>query len=173
MNLNLVYIFSELVTGIAFISLTLIYGYLSNSFDITAFENFIETNFSFSKLLGVSILVYCIGFIFDGIGLGVGELFLDNLLYKRKSIDRKKFFREVSEYVFVYRNKQWAYYSGYRNLFLLIFLFLIATFPHLFKIKGIWVGSLILITIILIEYLVYRTMKMLLKLYYSIEEGFQ
>ncbi len=175
MKLNLFHIFSELVTGIAFISIALIYGYLSKSFDIATFENFIKTDYSFLKLLGASILIYYIGFIIDGVGLGVGELFLDDLLYKRNSIDnnRKKFFREVPEHVFEYRNRQWAYYSCYRNLFLLTIPLLIIAVYYLFKIKGIWFGLLALIIIVGIQFFILKTMRMLLKLYYSIEESFQ
>lgn len=180
MKLNLFHIFSELVTGIAFISIVLIYGYLSKSFDIATFENFIKTDsiktdYSFLKLLGVSILIYYIGFIIDGIGLGMGELFLDNLLYRKNpsNNNRKKFFREVSEHVLEYRSKQWAYYSCYRNFFLLTFPLLIIVFYYSFKIKGIWFNLLALIIVLIIEVFIVKTLQMLLRLYYSIEESFQ
>ncbi len=176
MNLNLFNVFSELVTGLAFISIALIYGYFSNSFDITTIMDFIKTNFSFSKLLGTSILVYYIGFIIDGIGLGIGDLFLDKLLVGKQEIkkNRKKFFREVPQHVFEYRNRQWAYYSCYRNLLLLTIPLLIITFYYTLKLYGFWValGSFIFILLVILLPII-KTTKMLLKLYYSIEESFE
>ena len=176
MKLNLFNIFSELVTGLAFISIALIYGCFSNNFDIATIINFIKTNFSFSKLLGTSILVYYIGFIIDGIGLGIGDLFLDKLLLGKQKIkkNRKRFFREVPQHVFEYRNRQWAYYSCYRNLLLLTTPLLIITVYYTFKLHGIWIGLGSLAFILLVIQLpIFKTAKMLLKLYYSIEESFE
>ena len=126
---------------------------------------------TFTNFLMFSIIAYFIGFVIDGIGLGIGELFLDKLLYKQKS-DKRKFFKDISEHAFEYKNRQWAYYSGYRNLLLL-------TLPSLYLLSnfvinkyGMGWGLLTLGSILMFQVLIVITMAMLLRLYYSIEESF-
>ncbi len=177
MKLNIFLIFSELVAGIAFIALIFLYYFMFVPHKINWVIAF-KTNCSaltFSHLLSISVIIYFIGFVIDGIGLGLDEIVFNKLLLKER-IDknrRKSFFKNVSEHVLEYRNRQWSYYSCYRNLFLLIFptLFIVPYFVSKTYgwLQGIGAGCLILA----LECIVYRTMKMLIKLYYSIEKSFE
>jgi hypothetical protein len=146
----------------------------SNSVSLLAeFKTYCST-FTFSHLLATSVFIYFIGFIIDGIGLGLDELIFNRLLCKEciNKEKRENFFKEVSEHVFEYRNRQWAYYSCYRNLFLLIIPPLFFVSNYFWCKYGRLIGVLTMLLIFLVELIIYTTMRMLINLYYSIEKSF-
>ncbi|MBC2705140.1 hypothetical protein [Desulfobacula sp.] len=134
---------------------------------------FLSKNLSLSLIGAVIILSYLLGLIMDVIGLGLGELFVDDFLCKDcpSFEETESFWRNVPEHVLKYRDKQWAYYSAYRNLAILIipcsFLWGIVFFEKL-----CWQWVIILVFLFLIYWALKRTSSVLLKIYYNITKVF-
>jgi hypothetical protein len=171
-RLNILEIFSEIVTGTTCVIFLIICCCLHGVITVSNILPYIEKYSSFTNLLGISLVVYSIGFLVDGIGLGLGDWFLDSWLsaYTADNSRRSRYIRNVSEHAFEYRNQQWAYYSSYRNLFLLLIPFSFCIVWTVYE-RGGWlwaIGAIFLFA--LLEIIIIKTMKLLLNLYYALEE---
>jgi len=169
MKLDIEKIFSEFVTGIVFMILCLTLFFLSGHVQVSESLGVLKEWSSFSNLLFFLIIAGFIGFVIDGVGLGFGEVLFDDLVYRYKisAEKRKSFFENASESTLAYRNRQWAYYSCYRNLFLLLI-------PYSVAIALIVSGDfmkMLLLGVLFVEFFLFQCLKLLLKLYYSFEDN--
>ena len=126
-------------------------------------------NSSFGKLAEVLAICYLLGLIMDAISLAIGELFLDKRVVsdEPKPEEVRVFLKTAPEHILKYRDTQWAYYSTYRNLFLLLFPGGILATLIIFQERGIW-GLLVLAISVAFGIAFFRSMKTLLKLYYNL-----
>lgn len=172
MQIDLLEIFSEIVTGVTCAVFLIISCCLYGIISVEQILPYVEKYSSFTNLLGISVVIYAIGLMIDGIGLGIGDWFLDGLVSREKPnrTRRSKYIKNVSNHAFEYRNRQWAYYSSYRNLFLLIIPFGICLINLFWWQKGLLFGIVSILIFFLLEVIIFKTMKMLLNLYYSLED---
>ena len=173
-KINLTEVFCEVMSGLALL-ITII-----PLLDILKYSNLCDTisyislNISLSNFGILIVVCYILGLLFDAIGLTIGELFLDNLVYKNLPSENeiKSFWQKITPHVLNYRDTQWAYYSCYRNLFIIFipgtFLWTIVLWNSLHW----YLGFLILIMFIILEFIFYFSMKVLLKIYYEITKSF-
>jgi hypothetical protein len=168
MKVDIERIFCEFVTGMIFMALCLTLFLFSDNVKLPEILSFLKEYSNIPNLLIFLMAAGLIGFVIDGIGLGFGEIFFDKIIYGYDVSPEKriKFFEEVSEPVLAYRNRQWAYYSCYRNLFLLLIFYIVAI---LFTISDCRAKIILIIAVLFINFFLYQCLKLLLKLYYSFE----
>ncbi len=174
MKLNIAHIFSELISGMSCIVTISLSLYTVNWVNLQGLISFFNERLLWTNFLSTAICVYFIGFVVDGIGLGIGDCFLDDLIYKI-SLDGKKrikFFKEVKNHVFEYKEKQWSYYSSYRNLFLLIMPMIVILLLFGWAKYSYLANTSFIIIALTFEIALFFTLRMLLKLYYTIENSF-
>jgi hypothetical protein len=173
MNLEKVQeIFCEMVTGIA---VFLLLPPLLEFTDVITVKKVISDHVMIWDVAQVGVFLisaYCIGLIFDAIGLSCGEIFLDdwladNIPPKKSS---SKFWSNVSPEVLTYRNSQWAYYSFFRNLILLMPPLALLWIILLWNYSPIWM-LLVGIAIVFTWLALIKSGKVLLSLYYKITEA--
>jgi hypothetical protein len=122
-ELNLSEVFCEVFSGAVALILALA---AAATFGAVDAEQALSTFAQGLNLGSASLLLvgcYFGGSLIDTIGLAAGELFLDKLVASESTPsveDGKKFWGSVSEHVLKYREHQWAFYSAYRNVFLLL-----------------------------------------------------
>jgi len=171
MNLDKVQeIFCEMVTGIAVLLLLPPLLELTGVITVKLLISDQVMKWDGAQVSVLLISAYCIGLIFDAIGLSCGESFLDDWLASDKPPKTTKFWGKVSPEVLSYRNTQWAYYSFYRNLILLVPLLALLWIIFLWHYNRIWMllfGTAIVGTWVTLVH----SGKVLLSLYYKITEA--
>ena len=172
-DFNFADLFCEILSGILAIIISLLIldysGYLSMK-DILA-----NLTIDFSFLTCIIVLGYLVGLIIDSIGLALGELFLDKFIAtipEPTDVERKNYYKNVQENVSTYRNRQWKFYSLYRNIFIIsiigLYFYFMVTWED-FGLKFSIVTSLIIIAILSS---VFYSMRTLINLYYRITKSY-
>jgi len=173
-EINIGEVFCEILSGFTVILLVIPLLDLTQYSNLEKTSEFIFRHFNGATLAGGIAVCYLLGLIMDAVGLGVGESFLDSWV-KREGAptedERNRFWQETSAHALNYRNKQWAYYSTYRNLFLLLIpggiFWVLALFLHGKAALAFW----LVLLLIFIEWCFWRTMVALLGIYYTITKA--
>ncbi len=170
MKVNLKEIFCELLSGLALILLIIPILYLLGEVTIDEILKAISQSSGavvVTLVIGVSFIL---GIIMDAVGLALGSLFLDKLICENEpqASDYQKYWKEVTPELSAYREGQWAYYSCYRNLFIIIppLLFF---WSRVIYLQGNSPVILVLVVFgVLIEVALLKSMIVLLDLFYRI-----
>lgn len=171
-QINLTEVFCEVLSGVALIIVIiplldiLDYSSLSNTWA------YIECRTSLSNFGILIVFSYILGLLIDAIGLTFGEWFLDDLICNKPTdFEMARFWQNVDSHVLSYRDTQWAYYSCYRNLFIIFFPGTVFWTISVWKTLGWHFGLPTLSIFIAFEWILYRSMKALLKIYYNIAKS--
>ena len=134
-ELSIAEVFCEIVSGLSLVVIAFPLADLLDLSNLSDSWTFLIDKMDLSGLTIVLVISYLLGIIVDSIGLTIGEIFLDDLVFKEKpSTDQKScFWNKAGDHVLKYRDSQWAYYSCYRNLFILSALAIILFGVCLFK----------------------------------------
>jgi|ERR1039458_2385529 hypothetical protein len=118
----------------------------------------------------ILLLAYLAGTIVDAFGLAVEQLFLGNLITKDKLTDDeiKAFWKNAQEYVVEYRDHQWAWYSCYRNLFILFVPNAILWTWVVVRSYSWCAGLLVFSAFVIAEISFVIAMKVLLRIYFQV-----
>jgi hypothetical protein len=131
-DVSLIEAFCEVLSGIGFLFLLLPALHLAGITSVGAVICYIATSLTVAGFGAFLLGAYVLGAaVADPAGLAIDE-FLGSLLRERwtkaadwlwgptvSAANKGKFWRTVSDHVLKYRELQWAYYSAYRNLFIL------------------------------------------------------
>lgn len=127
--------------------------------------------FSLSLATSLSVLCYLLGLLFDAVGFAFSEGSLGNCIETETTPSDNEvahFWKSVEEHVLDYRERQWRFFSCYRNVFLLAPLCGIAWGVLLWERHSwVWLVVILLATIAL-EVALFISMRGLLDLYYRI-----
>ncbi|MEW6667680.1 MAG: hypothetical protein AB1512_20925 [Thermodesulfobacteriota bacterium] len=166
-------VFCEILSGIVLAAVIVPFLVIRGVADIPSITAFMGKHMNAATLTMAIAACYFLGLIMDAVGLAVGERCLDSRVCKDapSSEEMQLFWKAVPEHVLTYRDTQWAYYSMYRNLFLLLIpgslLWCCVAWAH----SGWLWGLLTLVASALLELCFWRTMKCLLELYYTITKS--
>jgi hypothetical protein len=170
---NLADLFGELLSGILVLIVSILIldycGFFTLKDIIKCFK--IELGF----ITFILLFCYFLGIIMHSIGLTLGELFLDNLITTKKEPtekQKKKYFKNVQEHVSAYRDRQWKYYSLYRNIFIIIIIGLFFYCNIVWREIGSKFTVITTFIIVLVLISLYFTMRTLINLYYRITKSY-
>lgn len=173
-GINLAEVFCEMISGLSLLSLAVPIMLLRGDASFCGLASDIAELINAGSVALLLVVAYMIGLLVDALSLAIGEWFLDDLLCKKsaKAKDFKKFFANTPEHLLEYRDTQWAYFSTYRNLALLMIpsagLWAWALGSHV----G-WVFSIVVIAVaILLEATFLKSARTLLSMYYSISKTY-
>jgi hypothetical protein len=169
MEINVREVFCEILSGLVVLLLVTAAVDLAGVMSIDVAWVAFTTNVSFGDVATVILICYLLGLIMDAVGVALGELFLDRLLVSDEpsKAERARFWETVPEHVITYRDVQWAYYSTYRNLFLLTIPTTILWSIVFCEIN--WIFSMVILLVgVLLEFAFWRTMTALLNIYFEL-----
>ena len=170
MKFNIVEVFCEILSGLILILLIIPIIELSGIADLKSIWCFLTTNLSAPNVTLLIVFSYLLGLIVDSIGFSVGDWFLDKKINDDdiSPAQQVSFYNNVTPQVLSYRDTQWAYYSLYRNLFILFILHAIIWSICLI-IHHEWYQSIVILIVIgILEIALFRTLRGLSKLYIDI-----
>lgn len=115
---------------------------------------------------------YLLGLLMDVLGMIADEYIMEPLLFRDlespNESEIKNFWKNVPSHVLSYRDTQWAYYSAYRNLFIIVIIGGLFWVWSVINNYGWWQAIFLFISLLFIEFALFRTMKALLKIYFQI-----
>ncbi len=122
----------------------------------------------------ILICAYLLGLLIDGIGLLADKYIFDHVITwsPPTTEESRQFYQDTSEHVLNYRDTQWAYYSLYRNVFLIVAAGAVSTLILVFN---LWLWPQIIafiVFIVVLEYGLFSVMQSLASLYHSITKSF-
>lgn len=181
MKLDLQKIFCELLSGTFLLFVLIPILVIADIITLDKVGESLET-FDSKYVVPILIILYFLGVLMDAVGLAIGQLYLDKALLSEEEEDEHnthgeertiKFWQSVPAHVLEYRDRQWAYYSCYRNLFILIIpgslAWLICLVLHCYLIASI----LVLIGFAVLQISLYFSLKALLGIYVSFGKYFE
>jgi len=174
-DFNLTEVFCEVLGGGLAIALAIAL------LDLTGYINVIQlikksTSASLGNITVVLIGCYFVGLLVDAVGLTVGELFFDGLVGTEKSPSSdqvRQFWQSADEHVLRYREIQWAFYSAYRTVLLLLIPGTIVFSLEVWKYTNFWLGLTSTVLFVVLEASLFFSTRCLLDLYYSIPKFFE
>jgi hypothetical protein len=172
-DIKITEVFCEILSGFALAAIIIPFLDVTHVTDVALTTEFIGKHLNGASVAGGIAISYLLGLIMDAVGLSLGELFLDIWVCRDtpSSQQTQGFFKAVQPHVLQYRDTQWAYYSMYRNLFLLLIPGGIFWSWTAWSHSGwIW-GLAILAASALLELCFWRTMTALLQIYYTITKS--
>jgi hypothetical protein len=174
-DFNLTNIFCEVLSGLGIITFLIPLLDILNCYTLKETLTFIADKISLANFGILIFLCYILGLLFDAIGLVIGDLFLDNRANKDVPTQAQvaDFWKNANSHVLDYRDIQWAYYSLYRNLFIISAPGSIVWAIAIWK-NFNWYSALITqILFGVFEWILFYSMKTLLKLYYTITKSYR
>jgi hypothetical protein len=118
---------------------------------------------------------YLVGLLMDAISLSVGEWWLDRLIGAGdppSAEQSAQFWQRATEHIVNYRDHQWAFYSAYRSLFLLLVPGTMILSSVVWKhVSAPW-GLLCVVLLVGLEVSLFFAARCLLRLYYSLTKQF-
>ncbi len=165
-------VFCEILSGLASIAVIVPFLDLIHISDVSSTMVFIGKHLDGVTIATGIAVSYFLGLIMDAVGLSIGECFLDGFICRESPSSQQigAFWKVVPAHILQYRDTQWSYYSMYRNLFLLLIpgciFWLLVIWFHFGAIMGL---SVLAVTVSL-EIAFWKTMKSLLKIYYTIAQ---
>jgi hypothetical protein len=174
-ELDLSQLFCEVLGGLAAILLLVGLLDLLGAIDLQAFLGSHADRLSLTALTGILILSYLAGIVVDAIGMAFDglpvvekHLMSVNSAGETEEVRKKNersFVKSAPEHLFQYRKEQWAYYSCYRNLFILMPLGTTVWAWLAFKYE-LWQVALVVVAIgVLLTVVLWNTMKEMLDIY--------
>lgn len=171
MKINPKEIFCELLSGMGMILLIIPIVLLLDIASLDDLMAFLNDKNNFLPLLtGLTILSYVLGILMDAVGLALGYLVIDKLVGGKEptSNEYRKYWKNVTQELSGFREQQWTYYSCFRNLSI-----------NLIPAGGLWfivliqqgstaIAFVVIISTVIIELSLIKSMEILLKLYYQI-----
>ncbi|MCE7990896.1 MAG: hypothetical protein HEP71_02910 [Roseivirga sp.] len=171
MKLNLKEIFCELLSGLALILLILPLLHILGAVTIFQVKELALESLDGTLLITLTLICsFVLGIIMDSIGLALGSLFIDKVICsdEPESFDYRRYWKTVTTELSAYREEQWAYYSCYRNMSIvlipLVFFWSIVIYE-----QGNYLLIVVLIVVgVLTELALIKSMKILLELVYKL-----
>jgi hypothetical protein len=165
--------FCEVLAGLALLLLAVPLLDISHVLPLETFFTAVLQNLRLATLGSILIVAYLMGAIFDAVGMATDELLLAHLLSVNPltEAERKKFWCDVKEHVLRYRDCQWAWYSCYRNLLIILFpTAILWIWDIVLRSSMLW-GAVAAMGFGLLGLAFVSTMKTLLKIYSQITKG--
>ncbi len=174
-DFNLTNIFCEVLSGLGIITFLIPLLDILNCYTLKETLAFIIDKTTLANFGILLFLCYTLGLLFDAIGLAIGDLFLDDLSNKDTPTDVQisDFWKNANSHVLNYRDIQWAYYSCYRNLFIIFAPGSIVWAIAIWKNFNWYSAIITLILLGVFEWILFYSMKTLLKLYYTITKSYR
>ncbi len=118
---NLTEMFCEVLGGLGLAFLLVPIFDLTDIYKMKDLFPALLAKLDWAVLGSILVLAYLAGAIVDAFGLAADELLLGKLVIKDKltDVEATAFWKTAKEHVLKYRDHQWAWYSCYRNLFIL------------------------------------------------------
>lgn len=169
-DFSLTELFCEILSGILLIFLMLPWFFGA---EVASFKEFYIQTIGLITATNVVLIVffsYLIGLLVDAVGLSADKWVFDRLLFKNgpSPQERKEFFGKASAHLIGYRDTQWAYYSLYRNVFLIAtvggIIFLVGTW----NLWNHWAKAWLVLAVLMADWILYRAMEVLANLYNEI-----
>lgn len=119
-DLNLTEIFCEISSGLLLIGIFLPWTCEGNMNSISEIYRSCFANVTSSTIIVLLVFSYLLGLVVDALGL-VADAWLFRHIFQNSptSAERRDFFSSAPAHILQYRDNQWAYYSLYRNIFLI------------------------------------------------------
>ena len=110
-------LFCEILCGLALMAIALPSLSLGIGYTIKESIEYLMAHFAEILVFG-----YFLGVLTDAVGFALGEWFLDALLLGKRQVpvNRNAFWQTVPDHVLAYRDRQWTYFSTYRNLLVVL-----------------------------------------------------
>ena len=170
-------VFCEILSGLALLLISVVtadvFGWISAGSLLTDISSLGAVD-----IMGILIVGYLAGLFVDIFGFSVGNLFLDKLAVGSHTMKScydsiKLYWASAQEHVFAYRELQWAYYSLYRNLLILLICGLVPIAVFLKGVSGSIATIVFLILAILAGAALFSSMRALIRSYYNIPAHFK
>jgi len=173
-DFNLPELFCEILTGLSIVLLIVPILDIIEVISIHEFVKNAKNHISITDLMVLAFVSYLLGIIVDGLCLAIGEYKFDDLICSEKPTDHEKkvFWSQVELHVLSYRDRQWAFYTCYRNIFIVFIPCSLLWTASLALSYGTIVALIALTLFILIEIGLILSMKVLLPLYYLITKSY-
>lgn len=171
-KVNITEVFCEVLSGTVVLVFFWLIFHLAWALPLENVKQMADGSLSFGGVAAILVLCYLLGLIMDSIGLAIGELFLDKLMVSSEpNKDQiKKFLQTVPEHVLKYGDTQWAYYSTYRNLLILLVPVGLLGAIIAWQKSGTLAALGVILTALIIGWALCRSMKTLLSIHYRLYE---
>jgi hypothetical protein len=174
-DFNINDVFCEIIGGLVFLLIIPPLLSICNShYSLPNTYIFFIQHLKLFNIVFLFTIAYVFGLMIDCVGLAIGELFLDKLIIKDDVtfMNKNDLWKNVSEHVLRYRERQWDFYCCYRNIFILLIpnfiIWTIACKP----IVGLSWLCYGIPTLVIFYGCLLMTMKALLRLYNEIAKSF-
>lgn len=169
MSINVTEVFCEILGGLSALMLIALIA------DLTSISTFSEVYPLMANNLTLTVgFSYLLGLVVDAISLAIGEWFLDKWLRTDEPTQgaNQAFLKNATAHVLKYRDTEWAYFSAYRNLFLILIpgIFVAAAVTAKY-IPWYWAVMVVGGVGVLLELALLKSMKVLLGIYYEITKS--
>jgi hypothetical protein len=172
-DMNLTEIFCEVLGGLGLAFVLVPALDLTHVYRMNVLFPELLAKLDWAVLGSILVLAYLAGAVIDALGLAAEELFLGKFITSDKlSKDEvEAFWKNGQEHALKYRDQQWAWYSCYRNLFLL-FVPGALLWTWVVVDRYTWCrGILVFSGFVLLEGCFVVTMKALVKIYYQVSRS--
>lgn len=165
-------VFCEILSGFAIIVCLIPFFDIIQTSCISQSLSTISKHLSATSIGAVIIISYLLGIIMDAVGMVADDYIMEPLLLRGCNTptesESNEFWKNVPAHVLSYRDSQWAYYSTYRNLSIIL---IIPGFLWIWSILNnygwYWAIAMILV-FAFIEFALIKTIKVLLIIYLKI-----
>ena len=171
-GINVSEVFCEILSGFSILVCLIAFFDIAGISCIKQSIGVISTQMNATTFGAVIVASYLLGLLMDVVGMTADEYIVEPLLCKDlkppTDSETNEFWKNVPLHVLSYRDTQWAYYSAYRNLSIIV---VIGGFFWVWSFKnnyGWWQAIFLVIVLLLIEFALLKTMKALLKIYFQI-----
>ncbi|WP_258097298.1 hypothetical protein [Marinoscillum pacificum] len=176
MKISIREIFCEILSGFVMIMVLAAFICIKCELDQSKILTWI-VSFTESHLVLLIFFSYLVGLVVDAVGFAFGETGFDLLVFRRCKMDppaqQSSLWAQISEHVLAYRDRQWAYYSCYRNLFLLFIPGTVAWSILIFNLCGWLTMSVFIFMMLATEVSLWFSMIGLLRIYIRIGKEFE
>lgn len=171
MKLNLKEIFCELLSGLTLILLIIPVLHVLGAVPIFKIEKMVMESLDSTLVITLTLVCsFVLGIVMDSIGLALGSLFIDKLICPNepKSSEYQRYWKTVTPELSAYREEQWAYYSCYRNMSIVLVPLIIFWSFVVFEQGNFLLVVPLIVGGTLTELALIKSMKILLELVYKI-----
>ena len=170
---NLTEMFCEVLGGCGLAFLLVPILDLTNVYKMSDLFPALWAKLDWAVLGSILLLAYLAGTIVDAFGFALEDLFLGKLITADKLTDAevKAFWKSAPKHLVEYRDRQWAWYSCYRNLFILFVPNAILWACVVVRSCTWWAGLLVLSGFVIAEILLIIAMKALVCIYFQVSRS--
>lgn len=120
-SLNLSELFCEVLSGFLAILLAIVLADLFHLFPLRQAASALLTNLELGPITLVLVCSYLAGLLVDALGLTLGEWKLDAWMQTVSgNCNSRQYWQTAAAHAVTYREHQWAFYSMYRNILILL-----------------------------------------------------